>query len=481
MSWLCAGISNFLSGRKQDLYGRQWFGEDEESASERLLLLLRNREETDFLQGEPLHVLRTLSFSDSVHVQRSAAFTFLEVTERHLNAIFPEEALEPIIYLAHSSDLDTIRAISKALSNISFVDTNKISLMDLGVMAPMVRLLDCSDYEVKFNCSACVTNLAASPLCAGNIARAGAIPPLVRLSRSLYTKLQRNAVGALLNLSKLEQHRLLLLGGGVIDSFMDLLHVHENDIIYFTLCALTNLCCSTDVIKEVFRMEDGLQSLKGLLEHDSQRIVVQTLFLLRNLSSDPSGRKVIVQENFIGCVASVILHNPSPDALKAALSCIRNMSIESTAHPVVLQNRELFCELCSYLTHQDPHVQSHSVKIFSFLFENANGVLARLKEYELGPSFKKDLMQSLRMYEQVSCDEEVIFDLLKVVRGVGLDDISSGADMGNAGFENESLYAEMLVGVLKRIRESSSTHLQSACNDVIQTLEFDDSETPGSS
>lgn len=47
-----------------------------------LLQFLEQRHETDFFQGEPLKALTTLSFSDNVDLQRSAALAFAEITEK---------------------------------------------------------------------------------------------------------------------------------------------------------------------------------------------------------------------------------------------------------------------------------------------------------------------------------------------------------------------------------------------------------------
>lgn len=47
-----------------------------------LAYIHRQRAETDFFSGDPLRALSTLVYSDNLDLQRSAALTFAEITER---------------------------------------------------------------------------------------------------------------------------------------------------------------------------------------------------------------------------------------------------------------------------------------------------------------------------------------------------------------------------------------------------------------
>ena len=59
--------------------------DNERDAVADLLQYLENRSETNFFTGDPLRSLSTLSFSDNVDLQRSAALAFAEITERGMN------------------------------------------------------------------------------------------------------------------------------------------------------------------------------------------------------------------------------------------------------------------------------------------------------------------------------------------------------------------------------------------------------------
>jgi vacuolar protein 8 len=55
--------------------------------------------------------------------------------------------------------------------------------------------------EVQCNAVGCITNLATHEANKGKIARSGALGPLTRLARARDIRVQRNAVGALLNMT----------------------------------------------------------------------------------------------------------------------------------------------------------------------------------------------------------------------------------------------------------------------------------------
>ena len=103
-----------------------------------------DRSETNFFSGDPLRSLSTLSYSENVDLQRSAALAFAEITEKWvqrvssfapqslltsaLNPCLPRyrdvrevgrDTLEPIMFLLQSHDVEVQRAASAALGNLA--------------------------------------------------------------------------------------------------------------------------------------------------------------------------------------------------------------------------------------------------------------------------------------------------------------------------------------------------------------------------
>lgn len=100
---------------------------------------------------------------------------------------------------------------------------NKLLIVKLGGLEPLIRQMLSPNVEVQCNAVGCVTNLATHGIyiyCAiytkdrvrlmgamfiddnkTKIAKSGALVPLTRLARSKDMRVQRNATGALLNMT----------------------------------------------------------------------------------------------------------------------------------------------------------------------------------------------------------------------------------------------------------------------------------------
>jgi hypothetical protein len=82
------------------------------------LTLPTDRSTTNFFTGSPLAALTTLSFSDNVDLQRSAALAFAEITEKEVREV-GRDTLDPVLYLLTSHDNEVQRAASAALGNLA--------------------------------------------------------------------------------------------------------------------------------------------------------------------------------------------------------------------------------------------------------------------------------------------------------------------------------------------------------------------------
>jgi vacuolar protein 8 len=120
--------------------------------------------------------LTTLSFSDNVDLQRSAALAFAEITEKEVRPV-GRETLDPILFLLSSHDTEVQRAASAALGNLAVNSTspvvaarrhtlttpsadNKLLIVKLGGLEPLIRQMLSPNVEVQCNAVGCVTNLA---------------------------------------------------------------------------------------------------------------------------------------------------------------------------------------------------------------------------------------------------------------------------------------------------------------------------------
>jgi vacuolar protein 8 len=129
------------------------------------------------------------------------------------------------LFLLQSHDVEVQRAASAALGNLGVNTENKVTIVKLGGLEPLIRQMLSPNVEVQCNAVGCITNLATHGQSTGlgtgerfpadtrasfpldpdenknKIAKSGALVPLTRLARSKDMRVQRNATGALLNMT----------------------------------------------------------------------------------------------------------------------------------------------------------------------------------------------------------------------------------------------------------------------------------------
>jgi vacuolar protein 8 len=199
-----------------------------------------DRTTTNFFTGSPLAALTTLSFSDNVDLQRSAALAFAEITEKEVREV-GRDTLDPVLFLLGSHDGEVQRAASAALGNLAVNPDNKTLIVRLGGLEPLIRQMLSPNVEVQCNAVGCITNLATHDDNKSKIAKSGALVPLTRLARSKDMRVQRNATGALLNMTHSDENRQQLVGAGAIPVLVGLLNSEDTDVQYYCTTALSNI------------------------------------------------------------------------------------------------------------------------------------------------------------------------------------------------------------------------------------------------
>jgi len=168
--------------------------------------------------------------------------------------------------------------------------------------------------EVQCNAVGCITNLATHgalnpfppcrPPCAdpnrpnhpppwrtdenkSRIARSGALSPLTRLAKSKDMRVQRNATGALLNMTHSDDNRQQLVAAGAIPVLVNLLASPDTDVQYYCTTALSNIAVDADNRRKLQMGEPRLvANLIGLMDSPSLKVQCQAALALRNLASD---------------------------------------------------------------------------------------------------------------------------------------------------------------------------------------------------
>ncbi|TFK36777.1 armadillo-type protein [Crucibulum laeve] len=358
---------NCFQGRRSQSY-EPLLLENEREAVADLLQYLENRTTTNFFTGSPLSALTTLSFSDNVDLQRSAALAFAEITEKEVRPV-GRDTLDPILFLLSSHDTEVQRAASAALGNLA-VNTlrlsvnladNKLLIVKLGGLEPLIRQMLSPNVEVQCNAVGCVTNLATHDDNKTKIAKSGALVPLTRLARSKDMRVQRNATGALLNMTHSDENRQQLVNAGAIPVLVSLLNSPDTDVQYYCTTALSNIAVDGANRKKLAQSEPKLvTSLVMLMDSSSLKVQCQAALALRNLASDEKYQLEIVKADGLQSLLRLLQSTYLPLILSSA-ACVRNVSIHPLNESPIIESGFLqpLINLLSFKDNEE--VQCHAI------------------------------------------------------------------------------------------------------------------------
>ncbi|KAI3638025.1 hypothetical protein MIR68_003636 [Amoeboaphelidium protococcarum] len=342
------------SSCRQDNHGlyEPLLQESEREAVSDLLQFLENRGDTVYFEGDALRALNTLSYSQNVDLQRSAALAFAEITERQVQEV-DASVLDPLLHLLRSStDVEVQRAASAALGNLAVSINNKVKIVRLGGLAPLISQMTSPHAEVQCNAVGCITNLATHEENKSAIARSGALGPLVRLTRNTRDiRVLRNACGALLNMTHSEENRRELVDCNVIPVLVHILHsytlgkgIADDDVVYYCTTAISNLAVDASNRKRLAGEKSLVGDLIELLLPSCQlKIRCQSALALRNLASDAFFQlEIVSNQNGLARLLTLLTEQPFDSPLAAqpvisAVACIRNVSIHPLNEQTILK------------------------------------------------------------------------------------------------------------------------------------------------
>lgn len=284
-------------------------------------------------------------------------------------------------------------------------------IVKLGGLEPLIRQMLSPNVEVQCNAVGCITNLAThGEYCVGlnrscdrshtsppddnktKIAKSGALVPLTRLARSKDMRVQRNATGALLNMTHSDENRQQLVNAGAIPVLVGLLSSSDTDVQYYCTTALSNIAVDAVNRKKLAQTEPRLvQNLIGLMESSSLKVQCQSALALRNLASDEKYQIEIVRSNGLPPLLRLLRSSFLPLILSAA-ACVRNVSIHPLNESPIIEAGFLH-PLIDLLSHEDnEEIQCHAISTLRNLAASSErnksaiveaGAVERIKELVL--------------------------------------------------------------------------------------------------
>ncbi|KAM6278797.1 uncharacterized protein LJ264_001590 isoform 2-T3 [Porphyrio hochstetteri] len=334
--------------------------------------------ETDFemspLGKDSLEALRTLAFSENQGLQQSAALYYLHMSQ-HMNVPLPVEHLEPFYALLRSADLEVQQMSS--LSLVSFLlegNIDKELVVQMGLLEPILDLLESEDPTVQCNSCACTMTLAVLESNREAIGAARGVTPLLSLANSYDPRVQQNAVGAILNLTQSEKIQQILCKEGALPVLALLLESPDSEVQYYSCAALSNVAANAQHHEAMLRPGNRslLRTLISLLSSSVDKVSSQACVCLRNLATSADIQAEMVAEDVLPKLCS-LLASGSKDVHHASIALLWILS-QHPHNQDTLACAELLQSLGMLLSaHKtDPVIVGHSACIIKNLSLSKN-------------------------------------------------------------------------------------------------------------
>ncbi|KAJ3027733.1 UNVERIFIED_CONTAM: Vacuolar protein 8 [Siphonaria sp. JEL0065] len=331
---------------------------------------------------------------------RIAASSLVAVTEDDA-PIIQRNIIDVCVHLLNSLDYEVQRAAAAALGNLAVNQNNQVLIVDFGALVPLAALLSSPDIEVQVNAAGCITNLATHDDNKDKIANSGTLIPLTSLAQSHDIRVQRNATGALLNMTHTVNNRRQLVSAGAIPVLVSLLNSTDYDVQYYCTTCLSNVAVDYENRRMLGEREvDLVRFLVLLMDSPALKVQCQATLALRNLASDDHFQLEIVGQNGLPSLRQM-MQSQIPQIIQAAVACLRNLSIHSSNETPIVESGFLPL-LLDLLILDNPEIQCHAMSTIRNLASSDENKLRIIQEGTIQ-----------RIGELLRLQEGVVFDALK--------------------------------------------------------------------
>ncbi|KAK7305507.1 hypothetical protein VNO77_43413 [Canavalia gladiata] len=204
-----------------------------------------------------------------------------------------------------SSDLDTQREATAELRLLAKHNMdNRIAIANCGAIVVLVDLLRSADTRIQENAVTALLNLSINDNNKTAIANAGAIDPLIHVLETGSPEAKENSAATLFSLSVIEENKIIIGRSGAIRPLVDLLGNGTPRGKKDAATALFNL--------SIFHENKGRIVQAGAVKHlvelmdPAAGMVDKAVAVLANLATIPEGRNAIGQEGGIPVLVEVV-------------------------------------------------------------------------------------------------------------------------------------------------------------------------------
>ncbi|KAF1331179.1 Vacuolar protein, partial [Globisporangium splendens] len=250
-------------------------------------------------------------------------------------------ALEPLILLLQSDDIEILREVCAALCNLSTSEETKYEIAKSGAVPPLIAHAQSEDMDLARQSCATLANLTEVEENQEKICLDGGVQPLIAMMRSQFVEVQREAGRALGNLSAIQRNHDEITWYPSESGLLGFTLLRSNALRYisaftqdedtmtqrFGTLAIGNIAVDPKTHKDLF--DQGAVTVLMTIDKSTDLETRRSLaFALSNLAANEANSSMIAK---LGVLRTVIalLHDDDEDTHLQACFALRRMAIEA--------------------------------------------------------------------------------------------------------------------------------------------------------
>lgn len=179
-----------------------------------------------------------------------------------------DDVVSVLVSSLHSSETEIQEESAKVVSVIAGFDSYKVILVGAGVIAPLIRVLECGTELGKQSAARCLMKLTQNSDNAWSVSAHGGVSALLKICSGVDCKVELvgPACGVLRNLIGVEEIKRFIVEEGAILMFIKLARSKDEALQMMSMEFLQSIAFGDELIREMVIREGGIRALVRVVD-----------------------------------------------------------------------------------------------------------------------------------------------------------------------------------------------------------------------
>ncbi|KAG4945529.1 Vacuolar protein 8 [Glycine soja] len=179
------------------------------------------------------------------------------------------EFVHVLVDFLGSNEVEVVEEAAKVVSLVAGFDSYKGVLVGAGVIAPLIRVLECGSEVGKVGAARCLQRLTENSDNAWCVSAHGGVTALLRICESVEEckgELVGPACGVLRNLCGVEEIKRFMVEEGVVSTFVSLVRSKDEAVQVSSVELIQNIASGDELVRQMVIKEGGIRVLLRVLD-----------------------------------------------------------------------------------------------------------------------------------------------------------------------------------------------------------------------